>query len=65
MTACSKGEHDFPVENDKGAYCDEHGVTLMWHGPPITPEDIAPGPESGRRAVPPRAPQHVLDQHPH
>lgn len=44
MTECPKGEHDFPVEDDKGAYCDEHGVTLLWHGPPITPQDLVTDP---------------------
>ncbi|MFE4959631.1 hypothetical protein ACFRCW_38010 [Streptomyces sp. NPDC056653] len=31
MTGCIKGEHDFPVEDETGAYCAEHGVTLLWH----------------------------------
>ncbi|MET9520460.1 hypothetical protein [Streptomyces sp. NPDC002994] len=42
MTKCIKGDHDFPVEDATGAYCGEHEVTLLWHGPPITPEDLTP-----------------------
>ncbi|WP_274562989.1 hypothetical protein [Streptomyces spiramyceticus] len=42
MTECLKGEHEFPVEDDEGAHCEEHGVTLLWHGPPITPENLTP-----------------------
>lgn len=37
---CISGDHDFPSEDDEGAYCPEHGVTLLFHGPPITPEDL-------------------------
>ncbi|MFE2086537.1 hypothetical protein [Streptomyces sp. NPDC057582] len=40
MTACIRGEHDFPVEDEMGAYCEEHGVTLLWHGPLITAADL-------------------------
>nr|WP_237502661.1 hypothetical protein [Streptomyces sp. SID8374] len=29
------GAHDFPIEDDTGAYCPEHGVTLLWRGEPI------------------------------
>ncbi|MGW7200625.1 hypothetical protein [Streptomyces chryseus] len=36
------GDHEIPDEDDVGARCDEHGVTLLWRGPPITPEDFAP-----------------------
>ncbi|MFD3516185.1 hypothetical protein [Streptomyces sp. NPDC058657] len=44
MTYCVKGgrQHPFPVEDDTGAYCEKHGVTLLWHGDPITPEDLSP-----------------------
>nr|WP_097868418.1 hypothetical protein [Streptomyces sp. rh34] len=28
------GVHDFPVEDDSGAYCPEHDVTLLWRGDP-------------------------------
>lgn len=34
MTECPMGEHDFPVKNDRGAYCEEHGVTLLWQARP-------------------------------
>ncbi|WP_069625310.1 hypothetical protein [Streptomyces niveus] len=37
---CISGTHDFPSEDDEGAYCPEHGVTLLFHGLPITPEDL-------------------------
>ncbi|MFG3404304.1 hypothetical protein [Streptomyces sp. NPDC048142] len=37
------GVHDFPVEDGSGAYCPEHGVTLLWRGDPITAVDVADG----------------------
>ncbi|MEV8363819.1 hypothetical protein [Streptomyces niveus] len=37
---CVHGDHEFPVEDGEGAYCVTHGVTLLFHGPPITPEDL-------------------------
>ncbi|MFF2640300.1 hypothetical protein ACFVUB_10955 [Streptomyces niveus] len=37
---CVHGDHEFPLEDAEGAYCTEHGVTLLFHGPPITPEDL-------------------------
>lgn len=37
------GVHDFPVEDESGAYCPEHGVTLLWRGDPITAVDVAEG----------------------
>ncbi|MBT2489108.1 hypothetical protein J7E96_11355 [Streptomyces sp. ISL-96] len=40
MTMCVKGDHPFPDEDDVGAHCDEHGATLLWHGPAITAEDL-------------------------
>ncbi|MFI5756646.1 hypothetical protein [Streptomyces sp. NPDC051569] len=43
MTECVSGEHDFPDEDETGAYCEEHGVTMLFHGPPITPGDLAGG----------------------
>jgi hypothetical protein len=43
MTRCPKGPHDFPIEDDTGAYCAEHGVTLIRNpepnqgeAPPVT-----------------------------
>lgn len=42
MTKCLKGAHDFPIEDDTGAYCHEHGVTLLWNGAPITDDDLGP-----------------------
>ncbi|MEK8144145.1 hypothetical protein NKH18_26650 [Streptomyces sp. M10(2022)] len=43
MTRCIKGLHDFPIEDESGAYCDEHGVTLLWHSDPISEQDLDPG----------------------
>ncbi|MFD7288426.1 hypothetical protein [Streptomyces sp. NPDC059863] len=40
MTRCPGGGHDFPVEDEGGARCDEHGLTLLWNGPPITEDDL-------------------------
>lgn len=38
---CAKGGHEFPVEDSRGAYCPDHGVTLLYRGDPIRPEDLA------------------------
>ncbi len=35
------GAHEFPVEDDTGAYCPEHGVTLLWRGEPIAGVGLA------------------------
>ncbi|MFJ8847968.1 hypothetical protein ACIRFF_34285 [Streptomyces cyaneofuscatus] len=36
MRCYAEGDaHDFPIEDDTGAYCPEHGVTLLWSGEPI------------------------------
>ncbi len=65
MTECPKGEHEFPVEDTTGAYCEEHGVTLLWHGPPITPEDFV-SEHHVPHAARPAAPAHrALGQHLH
>ncbi|MFJ7997283.1 hypothetical protein ACIQ7D_09050 [Streptomyces sp. NPDC096310] len=40
MTRCPGGGHDFPYEDDEAAACAEHGITLLWHGPPVTAEDL-------------------------
>lgn len=48
MTQCPKGDHDIPDEDEVGARCDEHGVTLLWRGPPIAPEDLAANPHAPR-----------------
>ncbi|MFE2848753.1 hypothetical protein ACFXKS_35570 [Streptomyces scopuliridis] len=37
---CPKGGHDFPVEDEDGARCERHGITLLWNGPPITEDDL-------------------------
>ncbi|MEU8886755.1 hypothetical protein [Streptomyces sp. NPDC048442] len=44
MTYCFHGDrsHSFPVEDESGAYCAEHGVTLLWNGGPITADDLTP-----------------------
>ncbi|GAA3489684.1 hypothetical protein [Streptomyces cremeus] len=45
MTRCPSREgngHPFPYEDETTARCPEHGVTLLWHGEPITADDLAP-----------------------
>ncbi|MDX3591708.1 hypothetical protein PV749_11295 [Streptomyces sp. ID03-2B] len=37
------GVHESPVEDETGAYCPEHGVTLLWRGDPITAADVSGG----------------------
>ncbi|WP_405800461.1 hypothetical protein [Streptomyces sp. NBC_01506] len=37
---CTSGDHEFPIEDSHGAHCPEHGVTLLWRGDPIHPEDL-------------------------
>ncbi|MFD7284707.1 hypothetical protein [Streptomyces sp. NPDC059863] len=39
-TRCPGGGHDFPIEDEDGARCEEHGFTLLWNGPPITEDDL-------------------------
>ncbi|MFJ9980180.1 hypothetical protein [Streptomyces cyaneofuscatus] len=42
MRCYAEGDaHDFPFEDDTGAYCPEHDVTLLWRGEPITGVDLA------------------------
>ncbi|MFJ3435665.1 hypothetical protein ACIPMU_19195 [Streptomyces cyaneofuscatus] len=42
MRCYAEGDaHDFPIEDDTGAYCPEHGVTLLRRGEPITGADLA------------------------
>ncbi|MFF4467942.1 hypothetical protein ACFYZ3_00135 [Streptomyces sp. NPDC001599] len=40
MTQCISGEHDFPFEDETGAYCSEHGVTLRWNPPAFAWDDL-------------------------
>lgn len=51
MTRCPKGQHDFPIEDDSGAYCEEHGVTLIWHGDPIAKDGLSHDNPSRRNRV--------------
>ncbi|WP_309242455.1 MULTISPECIES: hypothetical protein [unclassified Streptomyces] len=37
------GSHVVPVEDETGAYCPGHEVTLLWRGVPITATDAAGG----------------------
>lgn len=47
MRCCVEGDaHELPVEDETGAHCPEHGVTLLWRGDPIGAADV-----SGRPAV--------------
>ncbi|WSU10181.1 hypothetical protein OG245_21675 [Streptomyces sp. NBC_01116] len=44
MRCFAEGDaHDFPVEDESGACCPEHGVTLLWRGDPITVTDATGG----------------------
>ncbi|MFC9653227.1 MULTISPECIES: hypothetical protein [unclassified Streptomyces] len=52
MTRCVTGGHDFPYEDETGAYCHEHGVTLLWHGDPVTRDDLSPCPAPSTAYVP-------------
>ncbi len=36
-----EGVHEVPSEDGMGAYCPEHGVTLLWRGDPITAADVS------------------------
>ncbi|MCX4551402.1 hypothetical protein [Streptomyces sp. NBC_01500] len=40
MTDCPIGKHTFPFEDDTGAYCEVHGVAVLFRGDPITPDDL-------------------------
>ncbi|MGW2939488.1 hypothetical protein ACWDA7_49175 [Streptomyces sp. NPDC001156] len=40
MTKCPHGGHEFPVEDETGAYCEEHGVTLLWNPPDFVWDDL-------------------------
>lgn len=45
MRCFAEGDaHDIPIEDGPGAYCPEHGVTLLWRGDPITSADVPRGP---------------------
>ncbi|WP_405612051.1 hypothetical protein OG292_10185 [Streptomyces sp. NBC_01511] len=57
---CVKGEHEFPEEDDVGAYCVAHGVTLLFRGDPIRPEDLPHSPAPDAAAL-----QAVMDHADH
>ncbi|MFD5711306.1 hypothetical protein ACFWHW_13065 [Streptomyces pharetrae] len=40
MTLCLSGDHDFPIEDETGAYCPEHGVTLLWNPSHFSWDDL-------------------------
>ncbi|MCX5201030.1 hypothetical protein OG897_06085 [Streptomyces sp. NBC_00237] len=43
MTRCPSRDgdgHQFPDEDETGAYCEPHGVTLLFYGDPITDADL-------------------------
>ncbi|MBB6437007.1 hypothetical protein [Streptomyces candidus] len=42
MMWCIHGDTEHELPDEGLAYCAERGVTLLWHGPPITPEDLTP-----------------------
>jgi hypothetical protein len=37
---CPMGRHDFPIGDSRGGHCPEHGITLLYRGDPIRPEDL-------------------------
>ncbi|WP_433547579.1 hypothetical protein ACQPZG_22760 [Streptomyces sp. CA-294286] len=39
---CVHGETEHELPDEGPAHCAERGVTLLWHGPPITPDDLVP-----------------------
>ncbi len=48
MRCYAEGDaHDFPIEDEKGAHCPEHEVTLLWRGEPITSADVPLGAVAG------------------
>ncbi|PVC81759.1 hypothetical protein DBP12_36545 [Streptomyces sp. CS014] len=57
VTTCyaNGAAHPFPVEDNTGAHCPEHGVTLLWHVEPNS-ADSHPGTHPPGRARPHRAP---------
>ncbi|MEI5036063.1 hypothetical protein RB201_35750 [Streptomyces sp. S1A(2023)] len=55
MTNCyaDGGAHEFPIEDDTGVHCPEHGVTLLWHTAPTDSRPAAhslEGPRPGGRS---------------
>ncbi|MFI2757853.1 hypothetical protein ACH5A3_03085 [Streptomyces echinatus] len=59
MTRCIHGDHDFPIEDGSGAYCPEHGVTLLWNPPDFAWDDLLaePGHPRGTQVTAPHDPQ--------
>ncbi|MEU0001927.1 hypothetical protein ABZ069_33970 [Streptomyces microflavus] len=52
MTRCyaDGSAHEFPVEDETGAHCPEHGVTLLWRDAPAghePPPVTHPGGQGG------------------
>lgn len=47
MTKCPAGLHPFPVEDATGAYCEEHGLTMIWNPPPGSTPDATPEEDRG------------------
>ncbi|CAL9458176.1 hypothetical protein SUDANB15_02562 [Streptomyces sp. enrichment culture] len=60
MTMCIHGDHEFPIEDETGAYCPEHGVTLLWNPPDFTWDDVLSEPSlppDTQESAPPDAQQ--------
>ncbi|MBP0458643.1 hypothetical protein [Streptomyces montanisoli] len=55
MTQCFKGGHDYPIEDEYGAYCEEHGVTAIWSHPDKRVPHDPPTPPSAEDEPPPRS----------
>ncbi|NED04540.1 hypothetical protein G3I55_23070 [Streptomyces sp. SID6648] len=49
------GVDDFPVKDEVGVCCPEHGVTWLWRGDPITAADVTGGPIVALDALAPGA----------
>ncbi|MEV0915410.1 hypothetical protein AB0I93_14215 [Streptomyces sp. NPDC049967] len=51
MTHCPIGWHPFPIEDSTGAYCEEHGITLLWQPEPTQGEapPVTAPPEKGQK----------------
>lgn len=55
MTQCFKGGHDYPIEDEDGAYCEEHGVTAIWKRPDTGESQHPPTHPAAEDERPPRS----------
>lgn len=40
MSQCFKGGHEFPIEDEHSAYCEQHGVLKMFKTWPLTGDGL-------------------------